>query len=132
MNAVAIGAPIRVPAAEANRYAKIVEVSKRVRWEIERDAIKGRHFDFGNKFLPDGLSRLDRSSLQSPSERRLMSQIQGRTYAYIFGLVERFINAKVLELSKGHWFGDQARWRHWSDSATRSSNTRRCSTASRT
>jgi hypothetical protein len=37
-----------------------------------------------------------------------MSQIQGRTYANIFGLVERFINAKVLELSEDHWFGDQA------------------------
>ena len=36
-----------------------------------------------------------------------MSQIQGRTYANIFGLVERFINAKVLELSEDHWFGDQ-------------------------
>jgi len=36
-----------------------------------------------------------------------VSQIQGRTYANIFGLVERFINAKVLELSHDHWFGDQ-------------------------
>ena len=36
-----------------------------------------------------------------------MSQIQGRTYANIFGLVERFINAKVLELSRRYWFGDQ-------------------------
>ena len=37
-----------------------------------------------------------------------MSQIQGRTYANIFGLVERFINAKVLELSREHWLGDQS------------------------
>ena len=36
-----------------------------------------------------------------------MSHIQGRTYANVFGLVERFINAKVLELSHDHWFGDQ-------------------------
>ena len=36
-----------------------------------------------------------------------MSQIQGRTYANIFGLVERFISAKVLELSRDHWLGDQ-------------------------
>jgi len=84
-----------------------VEVAKRVRGEIERDVIKGRRFNFGNKFLPDGLSRLDKSSLSNPAERRLMSQIQGRTYANIFGLVERFINAKMLELSRDHWFGDQ-------------------------
>ena len=36
-----------------------------------------------------------------------MSQIQGRTYANIFGLVERFINAKVLELGRDHALGDQ-------------------------
>src|SRR5439155_12655815 len=43
----------------------------------------------------------------SPKERRYFSQVQGRTYANMFGLVERFINAKVLELSRDHWFGDQ-------------------------
>ena len=38
---------------------------------------------------------------------RYLSQIQGRTYANVFGLVERFINAKVLEVSRDHWLGDQ-------------------------
>jgi hypothetical protein len=105
VNALAIAAT--APAAESSRYAKVIEVSKRIRWEIDRDVIKGRSFNFGNKFLPDGLSRLDESSLLRPAERRLMSQVQGRTYANLFGLVERFINAKMLELSKDHWFGDQ-------------------------
>jgi hypothetical protein len=40
-------------------------------------------------------------------EKRLVSQIQGRTYSNMFGLVERYIGAKVLDISKGHWFGDQ-------------------------
>src|SRR5207248_9653388 len=43
----------------------------------------------------------------SPDERRFVSQIQGRTYANVFGLVERFINAKVLEQSHDHALGDQ-------------------------
>jgi hypothetical protein len=43
----------------------------------------------------------------SAEEKRFASQIQGRTYANMFGLVERFINAKVLELSNEHWLGDQ-------------------------
>ena len=43
----------------------------------------------------------------SPDEKRLVSQIQGRTYANMFGLVERFINAKVLELSRDYALGDQ-------------------------
>ncbi len=42
-----------------------------------------------------------------PDEKRLFSQVQGRTYANMFALVERFIGAKVLELSRGHWLGDQ-------------------------
>ncbi len=89
------------------RYAHCIEVSKRIRWEIDRDVIKGRRFDFEREFLPKGLSQIDRVEFLAPSERRLMSQIQGRTYAYLFGLIERSINAKVLELSRDHWFGDQ-------------------------
>ena len=33
--------------------------------------------------------------------------MQGRTYTNMFALVERFIGAKVLEISRGHWLGDQ-------------------------
>ena len=40
-------------------------------------------------------------------EKRVASQIQGRTYANMFGLVERFIAPKVLEVSRQHWLGDQ-------------------------
>ena len=92
---------------ETQRYARAVESSKRVRWDIEKDVIRGRRFDTSHKFLPDGLSLTGEFSTLTPRERRFVSQIQGRTYANIFGLVERFINAKVLELSHDHWFGDQ-------------------------
>ena len=54
-----------------------------------------------------GSSLADAFTTLSPAEKRFVSQIQGRTYANVFGLVERFINAKVLELSHEHWFGDQ-------------------------
>jgi hypothetical protein len=94
-------------ANEHGRYAKAVEVSKRIRWDIDRDVIRGRRFDFGKKFLPDGLSKLNELAFTTPAEHRFLSQIQGRTYANIFGLVERFIGAKVLEISRDHWLGDQ-------------------------
>jgi hypothetical protein len=42
-----------------------------------------------------------------PDDQRFLSQIQGRTYANMFGLVERFIGAKMLEISRDHWLGDQ-------------------------
>lgn len=89
------------------RYARVIEVSKRVRWEIERDVIRGRRFDFSKPFMPARLSLVDELAFLSVNDRRLMSQVQGRTYAYMFGLVERFIGAKVLDVSRKHWFGSQ-------------------------
>jgi hypothetical protein len=91
----------------SDRYERCVQTSKRVRWDIDKDVIQGRSFDTTHKFLPDGLSLADAFTTLSADEKRFVSQIQGRTYANIFGLVERFINAKVLELSHDHWFGDQ-------------------------
>jgi len=89
------------------RYARCIRNSKRVHWDIEFDIIKGRSFDVAQKFLPDGLSLVDEIDFLSNDEKVFLSQIQGRTYANVFGLVERFINAKVLEVSRDHWFGDQ-------------------------
>jgi len=93
---------------DTQRYARTIEASKRMRFDIDRDVIRGRSFDFTRKFLPDGLSKLDRLGFLGADDRRLLGQIQGRTYANIFGLVERFIAAKVLEVSRDHWFGDQS------------------------
>ena len=92
---------------EGSRYARCIASSKRVRWDIDEDVIRGRHFDAADKFLPDGLSLAGAFTTLSPDEKRFVSQIQGRTYANIFGLVERFINAKVLELGRAHAFDDQ-------------------------
>jgi hypothetical protein len=89
------------------RYARCIQSSKRVRWDIDKDVIRGRRFDAAHKFLPDALSMIDAFTTLSGDEKRFVSQIQGRTYANMFGLVERFINAKVLELSEEHWLGDQ-------------------------
>src|SRR5262252_4100154 len=89
------------------RFARCIATSKRVRWDVETDVIRGRRFDLANKFLPDGLTLASTLPFLAPEEKRYFSQVQGRTYANMFGLVERFINAKVLELSRDHWFGDQ-------------------------
>ncbi|AOY60526.1 hypothetical protein dsmv_3825 [Desulfococcus multivorans DSM 2059] len=91
---------------DVDRYAKCIEVSKRVRWDIDRDVIRGRRFDFSQKFLPDGISKVAEFDFLNDDEKRLLSQIQGRTYANMFGFVERFITAKVLEITRGHWLGN--------------------------
>jgi hypothetical protein len=90
-----------------NRYAVAIDASKRVRWEIDRDVIRGREFDLSRKFLPDSLALIERFGHLNAEGRRLASQIQGRTYANMFGLVERFIGAKMLDVSREHWLGDQ-------------------------
>lgn len=91
----------------SDRYARCVEVSRRVRFDIDRDVIRGRSFDFTKKFLPDGLSRMSDLACLSPAEQTFFSQVQGRTYANMFGLVERFIGAQMLDISREHALGDQ-------------------------
>jgi hypothetical protein len=91
----------------ASRYAQCIEASKKVRWDIDRDVIRGRTFDTDRKYLPDRLARMAGFAFATPAERRFISQIQGRTYANMFGLVERYIGAKLMEVARGHALGDQ-------------------------
>src|SRR4026207_1036159 len=93
--------------SDHQRYARAIEASKRIRWDIDRDVIHGREFDLRHKFLPDGLSLVNELTLRNPRQQTFRSQVQGRPYANMFGLVERFIGAKLLEISRDHWLGDQ-------------------------
>jgi hypothetical protein len=92
---------------DTDRYARCVDASKRVRWDIDADVIRGRRLDVSQKFLPDSLSKVNELEFLGAAEKRFLGQVQGRTYANIFGLVERYINCKVLEVSRDHWLGDQ-------------------------
>ena len=96
-----------LPTTDTPRYAKTIEASKRVRWDIDRDILRMRRFDPSEKLLPDGLSLADELEFLTPAQHRFMGQVQGRTYANMFGLVERFIGVKMLEISRDHWLGDQ-------------------------
>ena len=92
---------------DTDRFAKCIAASKRISWDIDEDVIRGRSFDFSKKFLPDGLSKINEIDFLSQEEKHYLSQVQGRTYANMFGLVERFICAKVIEVSQDHSTGDQ-------------------------
>jgi len=93
--------------ANLSRYARCIEASKRIRWEIDRDVIRGRAFGADRKYLPDGLALMGNFQFLSRDEQRFLSQVQGRTYANMFGLIERFVGAKILDVSRGHSLGDQ-------------------------
>ena len=88
-------------------YAKCIQGSKRIRWDIDKDVLRGRDFNFSNKFLPDGISMVDKLDFIDEDEAKFLSQIEGRTYANMFGFVERFIVAKILDISRDHLLGDQ-------------------------
>jgi hypothetical protein len=88
-------------------YARCIAASKKVRWDIDIDVLRGRQLDGSRDFLPRSLSLVDELSFLTDQQRRFMSQVQGRTYANLFGVIERYINAKILQLSSDHWFGDQ-------------------------
>ena len=89
------------------RYARCIKASKRVRWDIDADVFRGRSFDFRRKFLPDGLTKVNDLAFLTPEEKRTMSHVQGRSYASIFGLLERFISTKTLEMAIRYGLGDQ-------------------------
>jgi hypothetical protein len=92
---------------EGYDYAKCIEISKQVRWDMDKDVIRSREFDRLHKFLPDGISKVDHLDFLNEEEGKFLSQVQGRTYSNMFGFVERFIVAKILEITRGHWLGDQ-------------------------
>jgi hypothetical protein len=84
-------------------------IVKRVRWDIADDIIQGRDFDTGQKYFPGGITKADQYTTLSADKNRYLSQIQGQAYANMFGLAERFVNAKILEISRDHWLGDQTK-----------------------
>jgi len=90
-----------------DRYAKVVEASKRIRWDLDRDVFRGRALDFQRGFMPDGLSKVGELAFLKPAEARFFSQVQGRTYANLFASFERCIGAGTLALSRDYWLGDQ-------------------------
>jgi hypothetical protein len=92
---------------DSARYGKCLHNAQKVTWDIDADVIRFRQFDTASKFLPDSLSLVTQLSFLSEAQRRLLSQIQGRTYAYLFGLIERCINAKILEMGRAHCLSDQ-------------------------
>ncbi len=95
------------PAIDSARYARCIEASKRIRWDIDRDVIRGRRFDLSQKLLPDSLSLAHELPFLTAPQRLFYGQVQGRTYCNMFGMIERYIGVKMLDVSRTHGLGDQ-------------------------
>jgi hypothetical protein len=98
---------MKLATIDSARYGKCLHNAQKVAWDIDADVIRFRQLGTDCKFLPDSLSLVTQLSFLNEGQQRLLSQVQGRTYAYLFGLIERCINAKVLELGRAHCLGDQ-------------------------
>ena len=99
--------PMNLATLDSARYGKCLHNAQKVAWDIDADVIRFRQLGTDCKFLPDSLSLVTQLQFLNEGQQRLLSQVQGRTYAYLFGLIERGINAKMLELGRAHCFGDQ-------------------------
>ncbi len=94
-------------ASPDSEYAQCILNSRRMQWDIDVDVIRGRDVQIHKKYLPDGISKVHTLPFLDHRQQVLLSQIQGRTYVNMFGMVERFIGVKVLDLCRGYALGDQ-------------------------
>jgi hypothetical protein len=88
---------------EAVQVSRGADALENVGWDIERDVIRGRHFHFSQRLLPATLDRIANLEFLWPDELRLLNQLQARTYANMFSLVERFIGSKMPQIRCAHW-----------------------------
>lgn len=91
----------------ATQYAASLAESRKRQWDIDTDVIRGRELEPDKKYLPDGISKVHTLTFLNPQQQILLSQIQGRTYAHMFGMAERFIGIKVLDLCRNYALHDQ-------------------------
>jgi hypothetical protein len=99
------------PPARAYDYAGILAAAERSTWRVE-DVIGGdRRLDFGRRFLPESLARVEPLSFLLERDRIALNQIRGNGYLYVFGLVEEFILPFVLDQARPQLHGDSPRVR---------------------
>ncbi len=83
--------------AQHYTYEACFNASLKINWEIQ-DIIGGdKQLDFTKPFLPESLARVAPLDFLSPDEQRVLNQIRGNEYLFVFGLVEEFILPFVLD-----------------------------------
>src|SRR5207342_2153493 len=87
-------------------YEKTLATSERISWKLD-DVIGGdKRLDFGKPFLPEALARVEALDFLSSDERRMLNQIRGHNYLYLFGAVEEFILPFVMDQVRPQLQGD--------------------------
>ena len=92
-------------------FRDVLVSSARAAWQIEDVLPPSAKLDFGRRFLPEALARVESIAFLSDSEKRVLNQIRGHEYLTIFGLVEEFILPFVLDHARPQLNGDDHRVR---------------------
>ncbi|HUF04736.1 MAG TPA: hypothetical protein VMM38_11250 [Aridibacter sp.] len=72
-------------------------VSERVNWRLEDLVGETKRLNFGLRFMPESLARVEKLPFLASDEKKVLNQIRGHAYLRIFGLVEEFILPFVLD-----------------------------------
>jgi len=78
-------------------YQAVLADSERVNWRVEDLIGIDKALDFARPFMPESLARTQALSFLTDDEQRVLNQIRGHEYLYVFGLVEEFILPFVLD-----------------------------------
>ncbi|WP_017326920.1 hypothetical protein [Synechococcus sp. PCC 7336] len=78
-------------------YESAFKASQRANWQVEDLIGNGKQLDFSKSFLPDALAGVGAIASLGDREKRILNQIRGNSYLYLFGVVEEFILPFVLQ-----------------------------------
>ncbi|MFV8749858.1 diiron oxygenase [Nannocystaceae bacterium ST9] len=87
-------------------YASCVRNSEKVAWRLDDVIPPGTKLDFARPFLPSALAGDHQLSELSDAERLKLNQITGNAYMNLFGFVEEYIIAAVVEHVQAEMHGD--------------------------
>jgi hypothetical protein len=92
-------------------FKDTLAASERIQWRVEDLIGEDKQLDFSKAFMPETFARTEALTFLAAHERKLLNQIRGHSYLYLFGLVEEFILPFVLDHARPQLVGDDYRIR---------------------
>ena len=87
-------------------YEATLAAAQRINWRVEDLVGPEKRMDFSLPFLPESLAQVEPLAFLTRDEKRILNQIRGHGYLYMFGLVEEFIVPFVLDSARPGLHGD--------------------------
>lgn len=87
-------------------YASCIRNSEKVSWRLDDVIPPGTELDFSRPFLPIALSGEHQLTELSDAERLKLNHISGNAYLNLFGFVEEYIIATVVQHVQAEMHGD--------------------------